>query len=49
LVFVALFVFLIMFLIDRKPEYILELIKYAAVFAGGFGLKSYLDKRKDAD
>jgi len=47
LLFVALFVFLVIFLIDRKPDMIRELIQYAAVFAGGFGLKSYLDRKSE--
>lgn len=45
-VFVALFVFIIVYLIDRKPDLIKDLINYVVSFLGGFGLKSYLEKRR---
>lgn len=45
--FLSVFVFLVWFMIDKNKELLTELIRYLLAFAGGFGLKAYLDRDRD--
>jgi len=46
IIFVALFVFLTVFLVGADKELYKEAVKLFAVFLGGFGVKSYMDRNK---
>lgn len=51
LIFCSLFVFAVVYLGDKNPELLKEILKYAAVFAGGggvgYGLKAWRDKEDE--
>ena len=42
--FLGVFVFLVWFMIDKNKDLLTELIRYLLAFAGGFGLKAYIDR-----
>jgi len=48
---IIVFIFLIIFLVEDNKELLLEILKIAVAivggFGGGFGYKTYLDKKKD--
>ncbi|MCD4692692.1 MAG: hypothetical protein K8R79_07255 [Calditrichales bacterium] len=50
IIFIALFVFITLFLVGKNPALYQDILKVIVVFAGGlgsgYGLKTYLEKRK---